>query len=138
MYKCNKCKKEFKYESKLLEHKNRKLPCDQAKPDLECEICNLKFNCTAEKIRHNETKKHINKLKNKLNSNITIIDYKYEYEQLLEKFTILNNEKINANNKIKELELQIGKLENDNLSLLNKFNLLEQSSNKELNNTEYI
>ena len=137
MYKCNKCKKEFKYESEFNRHKNKKLLCNKIE-NLECEICNLKFNCTAEKIRHNETKKHINKLKNKLNSNITIIDYKYEYEQLLEKFTILNNEKINANNKIKELELQIGKLENENLSLLNKFNLLEQSSNKELNNTEYI
>ena len=132
MYKCNKCKKEFKYESEFNRHKNKKILCNKIE-NLECEICNLKFNCTAEKIRHNETKKHINKLKNKLNSNITIIDYKYEYEQLLEKFTILNNEKINANKKIKELESHIYKLENENLSLLHKFNLLEQLSNKELN-----
>jgi hypothetical protein len=64
MYKCFKCDKEFKYESKLLEHKNRKKPCDQAKPDLECNICNLNFNCNAEKMRHEKTKKHIIKIKN--------------------------------------------------------------------------
>ena len=64
MYKCIKCNKEFKYESKLIEHKNRKKPCDHAKPELECNICNLNFNCNAEKIRHEKTKKHIIKIKN--------------------------------------------------------------------------
>ena len=27
MYKCNKCNKEFKYESKLKDHKNKKIAC---------------------------------------------------------------------------------------------------------------
>ena len=40
MFKCN---KEFEYESKLKEHKNRKTPCDSPKEELECKI-NLKLN----------------------------------------------------------------------------------------------
>ena len=62
MYKCHKCNKEFKFESKLNEHKNRKTSCDAPKPDLECNLCNVKFTNPAKKIKHEKTKKHINNI----------------------------------------------------------------------------
>ena len=63
MYKCIKCNKEFKYESKLLEHKKRKKPCNK-KENLECLACNIKFTCLYNKQKHEKTKKHIIKIKN--------------------------------------------------------------------------
>ena len=62
MYKCLKCNKEFKYESKLKEHKNRKIPCNNPKKEYKCDICNVKFICPAEQARHEKTKKHINNI----------------------------------------------------------------------------
>jgi len=58
-YKCLKCNKEFKYESKLKEHQNRKIPCDTPKENLNCNLCHVKFNRPADKRRHEKTKKHI-------------------------------------------------------------------------------
>jgi transposase-like protein len=43
MYKCNKCNKEFKYESKLNEHSKRKIPCNAVKKEYKCELCNVNF-----------------------------------------------------------------------------------------------
>ena len=60
MLKCLKCNKEFKYESKLNEHKNRKIPCDKPKDELKCDVCNIDFNRTADRRRHEKTNKHIN------------------------------------------------------------------------------
>jgi len=60
MFKCIKCNKEFKYESDYNRHKNRKNPCNIIKQDLSCNLCNIKFNCNAEKLRHEKTNKHIN------------------------------------------------------------------------------
>lgn len=59
MYKCLKCNKEFKYESKLNEHKNRKIPCILPKKEYKCEICNILFTRPNHKINHEKTKKHI-------------------------------------------------------------------------------
>ena len=71
MYKCHNCNKEFNYESKLKEHKNRKTPCNQPKEDLECKSCNLKFTRLFNKKKHEKTKKHITNY-NINNSNIQI------------------------------------------------------------------
>jgi len=68
MYKCINCNKEFKYESKLNEHKNRKIPCNKIKEELKCTLCNVKFNRPADKRRHEKTNKH---LLNIQNSNIS-------------------------------------------------------------------
>ena len=38
MYKCENCNKEFKYESKLNEHKNRKNPCNKEKKEYQVSI----------------------------------------------------------------------------------------------------
>ena len=62
MYKCHKCNKEFKYESKLNEHKNRKIACDAPKKEYKCECCRVKFISPAEQRRHENTKKHINNI----------------------------------------------------------------------------
>jgi hypothetical protein len=59
MWKCQKCHKEFKYESKLKEHKNRKISCDSPKKEYNCNICNVSFVRPAEQKRHEKTKKHI-------------------------------------------------------------------------------
>jgi hypothetical protein len=64
MYKCFKCNKEFKYESKLNEHKNRKTDCRINKTQLKCIICNVDFQRPAEQKRHEKTKKHIYNVNN--------------------------------------------------------------------------
>lgn len=69
-YKCSKCNKEFKYESKLTEHKNRKIPCNKEKEELKCKLCNINFSRPAHKIIHEKTKKHINAINNINQSNV--------------------------------------------------------------------
>jgi hypothetical protein len=59
-YNCQKCNKEFKYESKLKEHQNRKIPCDKSQENLKCNLCNVTFRWSTEQKRHEKTKKHIN------------------------------------------------------------------------------
>ena len=69
MFKCLKCNKQFKFESKLNEHTNRKTPCDK-KDDLKCELCNVKFSCPYNKNIHEKTKKHISNVQmNTINGN---------------------------------------------------------------------
>ena len=131
MHKCIKCNKEFEFESDYMRHKNRKTSCNEIKNTYECSLCSIKFKYKSKFIEHEKTNKHIlniQKSNNNNNNNNNIkeeqIDYKFKYEQLLQQFTTINNEKINADKRIQELE--------------NQFKLLEQLSNKELNNTEYI
>jgi hypothetical protein len=126
MYKCSNCSKGFKYESDYIRHKNRKTLCNKIKNNYECNLCSVKFKYKSKFLEHEKTDKHI-KNYNNYNSNIITedkIDYKLKYEQLLQQFTILNNEKLNADKRIQELET--------------KFKLLETVSNKDINNTDYI
>ena len=58
MYECIKCKKKFKYESKLNEHKNRKIPCDASKKEYKCDVCKVQFKCPYDKNKHEQTNKH--------------------------------------------------------------------------------
>lgn len=75
MVKCLKCKKEFKYQSDLNKHKNRKTPCDKVKDELKCNLCNINFKWPAEQVRHEKTKKHITNITiNGNNGNIHIGD----------------------------------------------------------------
>ena len=60
MFNCTLCNKSFKFQSKLNEHKNRKIPCNKEKESTECKICNINFPCSAKLERHNNSKKHIN------------------------------------------------------------------------------
>jgi hypothetical protein len=66
---CLDCKKEFKYESKLIEHKKRKIPCNKVKEDLKCDICNINFVRPSHKKIHENTKKHINNIQIHINGN---------------------------------------------------------------------
>ena len=69
MYKCNKCNKEFKFQSDLIKHQNRKTPCNKEKIDLKCNLCNVNFKWPAEKVRHEKTKKHITNYNIHINGN---------------------------------------------------------------------
>ena len=69
MYKCFNCNKEFKYESKLKEHKNRKIPCNLPKKEYKCDICKLTFTCPYNKNKHEKTKKHKMNLQVHINGN---------------------------------------------------------------------
>jgi len=135
MYKCNKCNKEFKYESKLNEHNNRKTICNK-EDNYNCNICKSNFTYQSDYLRHEKTKKHIHMSSE--NVKTFNINYKEEYNKLL-------NQNKELNNKIKELISKNEDLTNKNIKFTNdinelntKFKLLETSSNKELNNTEYI
>ena len=102
-YKCNKCNKEFKYESKLLEHKNRKISCDKGKEILKCNLCNITFSRPAHKIIHEKTKKHINNITIHGNNNHNI-----------------NSTNINSFNNIIQLTLNVNSFKNTDTSYLRK------------------
>ncbi len=70
MHKCDVCNKEFKFLSKLNEHKNRKTICSASKKEYKCEICNINFARPAEQARHEKTKKHINNYNTYNQSNV--------------------------------------------------------------------
>ncbi len=141
MYKCIKCNKEFNYESKLNEHKNRKISCDKSKDDLKCELCNVLFRWNTEKKRHEKTNKHIQNISNiKIEniSNLKSINYEEKYNKLLIEISSLKNKNDELKNQNEGLKNQNDELKNQNTELLEKFNLLEKLSNKESNNIEYI
>ena len=73
MFKCLKCNKEFKYESKLNEHNKRKIPCNTPKKEYKCNICKLQFKCPYDQNKHEKTQKHITNY-NIYNSNVQIGD----------------------------------------------------------------
>ena len=58
MYKCFKCNKEFKYESKLNIHINKKNQCNKPKEDYKCKLCDRNFKYESDYLRHENTKKH--------------------------------------------------------------------------------
>ncbi len=72
MYKCLKCKKEFKFNSELTKHQKRKTNCDiNDKEELFCSYCKIPFSCLYNKKKHEKTQKHINTY-NIQNSNVQI------------------------------------------------------------------
>ena len=135
MYKCLNCNKEFKYESKLNEHKNRKTECNKIKNKLKCDICNVDFQRPAEQKRHEQTKKHksnINKdkLVEEINNNVELEEIANLKIKNIELENKIKKLEIDKNNKILELENKIKKLEIDNQYLKN--------NTKIHNNNEYI
>ena len=60
MIKCELCNKLFISNSKLLNHKNNKKPCNRKREPTECKLCNIKFQCPAKLRNHKQTKKHNN------------------------------------------------------------------------------
>jgi hypothetical protein len=122
MYKCLKCNKGFKFESKLKEHENRKNPCDN-KEELKCNYCNITFTCPYNKIIHEKTKKHID------NININIIE-----EHLLLDKKELEIEELKK--KIEQLKDENKKLKNDNQELNNKIKFLEVENQNLKNNND--
>ena len=74
MFKCFKCNKEFKYNSELQRHKNRKISCDTPKKEYKCELCKVNFKCPYDKNKHEKTKKHIINITNYGNDNINVLN----------------------------------------------------------------
>lgn len=75
MYKCNKCNKNFEYQSYLNAHIKRKTSCDKQITDLKCHICNIEFTNLYNKERHETSDKHIKNItiNNNINNNFNII-----------------------------------------------------------------
>lgn len=128
MYKCLKCNKEFKYESKLNEHKNRKIPCNSLKKEYMCELCKLIFTRPSHQKIHEQTKSHINK------SIKTII---INDNNLENKSNVLENEIINLQNKNNTLNEEIINLKNKIINLEVE-NMELKNKNRINNNVEYI
>jgi hypothetical protein len=124
---CNLCNKLFPTPSKLYAHKNRKNPCNAPKTDLNCNLCNVEFKCIYDKLRHENTNKHLNNfLNNKNDSN----DLKNKDNK------ILDNKNKELKDKIFELENKMINLEVNNNNLNNKMINLEienQNTVNELN-----
>ena len=130
MYKCNKCNKEFIYESKLKEHENRKIPCDAPKKEYKCELCKVNFKCPTEQQRHEKTKKHIN--------NISIHGNQNQVGD--------NATNINSFNNIIQLTLNVNSFKNTDTSYMRKalieevgeFMYVETIAKKYLPDTEKV
>ena len=113
MHECQLCKKIFPSKSKLLAHKNRKIPCNAIKKSTDCDICNIKFPCVAKLKIHEKSKKHI-------------INYNIHVENLNVTNIITTNvtdttlveEKLQQRLQLKEYE--INKLQKENEDELNK------------------
>jgi predicted RNase H-like nuclease (RuvC/YqgF family) len=139
MYKCNLCNKKFNYESEFNRHKDKKNPCSQKKEKLECLLCKVKFIRPSEKIRHNETKKHIYNINFQNNNTDELINENNELINLKEiNIDKLTNENIELKNENKELKAKNIELTEIIKNLENEFNLLKQLSNNQLITNEYI
>jgi DNA-directed RNA polymerase subunit RPC12/RpoP len=68
MYKCLKCKKEFKFDSELNRHKNRKTQCNKLN-NYNCNICKKEFKYESKLNEHGKTKKHKSNLQIHINGN---------------------------------------------------------------------
>lgn len=130
MYKCIKCNKEFKFESELNRHKNRKIACDLPKKEYKCDICKVKFKCPFDQNKHEKTKKHINNIlihgnQNQVGDNAT---------------------NINSFNNIIQLTLNVNSFKNTDTSFMRKalieevgeFMYIETIAKKYLSDTEKV
>jgi hypothetical protein len=138
MYKCNLCNKKFPTPSKLSVHKDRKNPCSQKKEKLECLLCKVKFKCNVEKIRHNDTKKHIYNINLQTENINELKTENTENIELKNENTELINENIELKNENEELKTKNIELIEIIKNLENEFNLLKQLSNNQLITNEYI
>ena len=129
MYKCNKCHKEFQYESKLNEHNNRKKSCI-SNNNYNCNICKSDFKYQSDYLRHEKTKKHIN--------NISIHGNQNQFGD--------NATNINSFNNIIQLTLNVNSFKNTDTSYMRKalieevgeFMYLETFAKKYLPDTEKV
>ena len=131
-YKCNKCNKEFKYESDFKRHNNRKTLCNK-KEELKCEICNVFFTCPYNKQIHEKTKKHLDSI-NKVNNNISECDNLSDTKNIIKN---LKEENSNLKSQICDLQFQINNLYNI-INNIESENLELKSNNKLHTRLEYI
>jgi len=109
MYSCHKCQKTFKFNSKLIIHLDRIIPCDRI---IECEICKERF-VTLHLLKQHMGRKNVclppNITKENNNLKNEIIQIKIEYKRINEENKVLKLD----NNKIKELKEQVKQLKED-------------------------
>jgi uncharacterized C2H2 Zn-finger protein len=93
MFNCSLCNKEFKYESELNRHKNRKTGCNKNDDDFNCQICNSNFKYECDYLRHTETKKHIKNYNKSINvdNNINCIKKDLDLNEFKNKINTLEN-----------------------------------------------
>ncbi len=130
LFKCLRCNKEFKYKSKLAEHKNKKIPCNESKKEYKCNICNVKFISPAQQQIHENTKKHITNI-NKENGLSLEETQQEELNKLKEENAKLKDEL----NKLKE---SLENKELDNLKLKKENKILKNSEKVEHKDQIYI
>ncbi len=121
MNECNKCNKQFKFNSELKRHQKQKKDCSQI-IEYKCELCDVTFNYKSKLLEHEKTKNHqiqaaekksfstvtkgfndlINKQKehiNQLLSQIQLNNEKFakQEEQIEKLIAIINSQQINHN-----------------------------------------
>jgi hypothetical protein len=140
MFICNKCNKEFKFESDYIRHQSRKTDCNKIRTELKCNLCKVKFKCSFDQKRHEETKKHIinTNINIDINTNNKLINYENEYNNLKKDYDSLKNELINYENNYNNLKNNYDKIILKNNELLNENKLLKLNSNINLDHHEQI
>ena len=135
-FKCFHCNKEFKYDSELIKHQNRKTPCNKIKEELNCDLCNLNFKWHADKIRHENTKKHITNI-NKENGLLEETQ-REELNKLKEDNVNLKEENDKLKDELNKLKKNLENKEMDNLKLKKENKILKNSEKVEHKDQIYI
>lgn len=116
MYKCKKCKKEFKYNSWLIRHE---LSCKKIKKEYKCEVCKIECKKPSDLTRHKNTKRCKEK---HITYNISNINNNQTYN--------INNIQNNIH-----LTLQTNGFSNTNIEYIKEYDIKYILSNKGIENS---
>jgi len=127
-FKCDTCSKEFMSKYNLERHKNRKIPCNEIKKNILCNICNIEFQCQSKLHRHELSKKHIS------NYNIYNLNNSNNVNNIVNNNIINNSNNNIINNNIININISypVNDFNKTNLNILSSsdINKLLMSDNK--------